>query len=158
MFSCEFCEISKNTFLQRTPLVAASIKNATFPQITVLSEANVSKNRMGENKIGEITENGVVPVIALFFWNLFRIPKCSYTFEGDFPLWVFLVVPTSLLEVGSLQAVNILAKTAAKVFCYTSRHRRCSVRKSVLKNFAKFTEKHLCQSLFFNEVAGLQLY
>ena len=24
MFSCEFCEISKNTFLYRTPLVAAS--------------------------------------------------------------------------------------------------------------------------------------
>ena len=29
-------------------------------------------------------------------------------------------------------------------------HWRCSVRKGVLINFAKFTEKHLCQSLFFN--------
>ena len=27
----------------------------------------------------------------------------------------------------------------------------------VLKNFAKFTGKHLCQSLFFNKVAGLRL-
>ena len=27
--------------------------------------------------------------------------------------------------------------------------RRCSVNKGVLKNFVKFTEKHLCQSLFF---------
>ena len=26
----------------------------------------------------------------------------------------------------------------------------CSVRKGALKNFAKFTVKHLCQSLFFN--------
>ena len=25
-FSCKFCEISKNTFYQRTPLVAASLK------------------------------------------------------------------------------------------------------------------------------------
>ena len=25
----------------------------------------------------------------------------------------------------------------------------------VLRNFTKFTEKHLCQSLFFNKVAGL---
>ena len=25
MFFCEFCEISKNTFLHRTPLVAASV-------------------------------------------------------------------------------------------------------------------------------------
>ena len=48
--------------------------------------------------------------------------------------------------------------------------RRCSVKKGVLKNFAKFTGKHLCQSLFFNKVTarvslfiklqayGLQLY
>ena len=35
-----------------------------------------------------------------------------------------------------------------------SRHRRCSVRKGVLRNFAKFTGKHLWQSLFFNKVAG----
>ena len=26
--------------------------------------------------------------------------------------------------------------------------------KGVLRNFAKFTRKHLCQSLFFNKVAG----
>ena len=28
--------------------------------------------------------------------------------------------------------------------------------KSVLRNFAKFTEEHMCQSLFFNKVAGLR--
>ena len=33
---------------------------------------------------------------------------------------------------------------------------RCSVKKSVLRNFAKFTGKHLGQSLFFNKVAGLR--
>ena len=36
-----------------------------------------------------------------------------------------------------------------------SSHRRCSVKKGVLRNFAKFTGKDLCQSLFFNKVAGL---
>ena len=30
--------------------------------------------------------------------------------------------------------------------------------KGVLKNFAKFTAKHLCQSLFFNKVPGLSLW
>ena len=35
--------------------------------------------------------------------------------------------------------------------------RRCSVKKGILRNFAKFTEKHLCHSLFFNKVAGLSL-
>ena len=34
---------------------------------------------------------------------------------------------------------------------------RCYVRKGVLRNFAKFTGKHLSQSLFFNKVAGLSL-
>ena len=29
-------------------------------------------------------------------------------------------------------------------------------KKDVLENFAKFTVKHLCQSLFFNKVAGLR--
>ena len=32
---------------------------------------------------------------------------------------------------------------------------RCSVEKSVLKNFSKFTGKHMCQSIFFNKVASL---
>ena len=39
---------------------------------------------------------------------------------------------------------------------YRSSHQSCSVKKSVLRNFKKFTGKHLCQSLFFNNVAGLR--
>ena len=35
--------------------------------------------------------------------------------------------------------------------------RRCSVKKGALRNFAKFTRKHLCQRFFFNKVAGLGL-
>ena len=34
--------------------------------------------------------------------------------------------------------------------------RGCSVKKGVLRNFTKFTGKHLCQSLFFNKVADLR--
>ena len=43
---------------------------------------------------------------------------------------------------------------------FRSNHQRYSVRKSVLRNFAKFTEKHLCQSLCFNKVSSLnrQIY
>ena len=36
-----------------------------------------------------------------------------------------------------------------------SSHRKCSIEICVLENFIKFTGKHLCQSLFFNKVAGL---
>ena len=42
------------------------------------------------------------------------------------------------------------------LFILRSSHRRCSVKKGVLRNFVKFTGKHLCQSLFFNKVAGLR--
>ena len=34
----------------------------------------------------------------------------------------------------------------SKVFC----------KKDILENFAKFTDKHLCKSLFFNKVASLR--
>ena len=36
-----------------------------------------------------------------------------------------------------------------------SSHRKCSLKKGVLKTFAKFTGKHLCQSLFFNFLKSL---
>ena len=36
---------------------------------------------------------------------------------------------------------------------FSSNHGRCSFRKGALRNFAKFTGKHLWQSLFFNKVA-----
>ena len=39
---------------------------------------------------------------------------------------------------------------------FKSSHKRYAIKKDVLRNFAKFTGKHLCQSLFFNEVAGLR--
>ena len=37
-----------------------------------------------------------------------------------------------------------------------SLHRRCSIKKVVRKNFAKFIGKHLCQSLSFNKIASLR--
>ena len=41
--------------------------------------------------------------------------------------------------------------------CYSQQNQPPDLfyKKSVVKNFAKFTGKHLCQSLFFNKVAGL---
>ena len=41
---------------------------------------------------------------------------------------------------------------------YRSIHWRCSVRIGVLRNFGKLTGKYLCQSLFFNKVADLNLF
>ena len=37
-----------------------------------------------------------------------------------------------------------------------SSHRSCSIRKGVLRNFAKFAWNDLCQGLFFDKVTGLR--
>ena len=39
-----------------------------------------------------------------------------------------------------------------------SSHRRCSLRKDVLRNFAKFTGKHLFQRLFFKKESLAQVF
>ena len=45
--------------------------------------------------------------------------------------------------------------STAKLFAYDrSSQWSCSVRQSVLRNFAKFTGKHLYQRFFFNKVAS----
>ena len=39
--------------------------------------------------------------------------------------------------------------------CFRSSHQSCSLKKVVLRNFAKLTGKHLRQSLFLNKIADL---
>ena len=39
-----------------------------------------------------------------------------------------------------------------------SSHQRCSVRKGVLRNFGKFTEKYLCQSFIFKKENLAQVF
>ena len=41
-------------------------------------------------------------------------------------------------------------------FIGRSSHPEVFCKKGVIRNFAKLTGKHLCQSLFFNKVAGLR--
>ena len=41
---------------------------------------------------------------------------------------------------------------AQKLVKTKSSHWRCSLRKGILRNFAKPTRKHLCQSLYFNKL------
>ena len=46
-------------------------------------------------------------------------------------------------------------KSALNSDHFTEAAPRCSLKKGVLRNFAKSTGKHLCQSLLFNKVGGL---
>ena len=54
--------------------------------------------------------------------------------------------------------VHILKKTSSLFDSLTDTSSRPEVfcKKGVLRNFAKFTGKYLCQRLFFNKVAGLR--
>ena len=71
----------------------------------------------------------------------------------DEPKYLALSVGYSLLP-------HFIFKLHSNFFCLDlkitikSSHRRCSVN-AVLRNFAKFTGKHLCQGLFFNKVASV---
>ena len=56
------------------------------------------------------------------------------------------VVETRLTHLAKIQLYVNTRSSLTEVFC----------KKGVLRNFTKFTGKHLYQSLFFNKVAGLR--
>ena len=50
----------------------------------------------------------------------------------------------------------LLHKEYFSTYRFRSSRSEVFCKKGVLRNFAKFAGKHLCQSLFFNKVAGLR--
>ena len=66
------------------------------------------------------------------------------------------IVRSDLVYMRHLRATTI--RTAQLIQLILTKNRsnqqRCSVKKGVLRNFVKFTGKHLCLSLFFIRVAG----
>ena len=92
--------------------------------------------------------------------NFYRMDKINYEHFVCIMQPVQLYVYNRLTSKESLKIfIFFLLKvvlTENQNAVFKSSHWRCSVKKGVLKNFAKFTGKHLCQSLFFNKVAGLR--
>ena len=80
---------------------------------------------------------------GLFEWRTIKTIKPKYNPS----LHSFDIVSAVLFQ---LVTGNLLKATRIRS------HRRCSVRKVVLRNSKKFTGRHLCQSLFFNKVAGFK--
>ena len=62
-------------------------------------------------------------------------------------------VPPNLTHI--YQPLDSIYSEWSRQAVYRSSHRRCFLRKGVLRDFAKFTGKDLFQSLFFNKVAGV---
>ena len=90
MLFCAFCEISRNIFCYRTPLVVVSEYN-----IMVKQDIKQQQQKKMENRY--------------------------------------------LLH-------------TSKTLITRNNYKKCSVKKVVLRNFVKFTGKHLCQGLFFSKV------
>ena len=69
-------------------------------------------------------------------------------------LWNFNITSNKMFS----KAENWLINSRENSNCLKNRrsYQRCSTKKGVLKNFAKFTGKDLCQSLFLNKEAGLR--
>ena len=73
------------------------------------------------------------------------------------PLEVFV----DLLNLNSkLISVSLTSKTSTGILLPQAisrrTHRTCSIKTWVLRNFAKFIGKHLCQSIAFNKGTGLR--
>ena len=69
-----------------------------------------------------------------------------------------MLKPKTFIEVSTFLK-NLLVNHATNSVseCFRRSHQRCSMKKGVLRNFTKFTGKHLCQSFFFNKAVGLGL-
>ena len=73
------------------------------------------------------------------FWNALRQTKNRYP-------------PMKLLR----KLFTMISWKLLKFFTARSSRKEVFCKKGVLGNFAKFTGKHLCQSIFFNKVADLR--
>ena len=76
----------------------------------------------------------------------------------------FTYFPRILRTIASRALLHFLFLTMSVKFDHTisnlqnwrSSHRRCSIKKDIIKDFAKFTGKHLRWSIFFNKVESLK--
>ena len=81
--------------------------------------------------------------------NILRTKKAS---EVKWKVFFIIFKGLSVTE----NCLRLESASLMKSSEYRSSHQRCSVKKGVLRNFAKFIGKHLHQCLFFNKVTGLR--
>ena len=100
-----------------------------LPSVKFLLKSLMSNKSILEKKVNICTLSGYFPFFISFFcWN--EIGKKSS-------------IKVDMRKMENCKTNHILDRSSC---------RRCSVRKDVLKNFAKFLGKHLCQDLFMSEL------
>ena len=96
-----------------------------------------------------LSPNVVTTIVASFSHD-----DCHFVFSRRFATVFFAILKCYIIHYSKCSNC-FLSQCFPLLLRHRSSHRRCSVRKGVLRNFAKFTGKHLCVSLFFDKVAGL---
>ena len=86
--------------------------------------------------------------LEVFYRRYFRVNL------GTFPDYLFCRTTLCYCSWGRIEKVREL-DSFSYVF-FEILYRKCSLKKVVLRSFTKLTRKHMCQSLLFNEVAGLK--
>ena len=171
MFSCGFCKISKNTFSYRKPPVAACVKN-------VIGLKGSLHTTIFSKYTGLLQLKNIFRIFWSYFWNILEINafqnknqnlckkrscflKMADT-DNNKLMGLLKIAGRSLLlsqvcteerrKQRKWMRIWIRKRDSIGAYYSGSSHQRCSVKKGALRNFAKFTGKHLCQSLFFNKV------
>ena len=101
------------------------------------------------NKVAWLT-----PILKKILQRLLLHCTCTtHCYHGviRFTFTFFLIISTTTVNISDV-CFGFKLKRPQRI---RSSHQSCFIIKGVLRNFAKFTGKHLCQSLFFNKVAGL---
>ena len=84
-----------------------------------------------------------------------KLSKNYYKGKKNKPASIFSATIKIIEQINFTVAFNLHGRISITVVSVITFPKLCSGRKGVLRNFAKFTGKHLPQSLFFNKVAGL---
>ena len=94
--------------------------------------------------------------LMVFILEFQMIIFCRYKYYVHIcSLWVYFII----FGYESVNGERSLWRKEHEFYKHRRSHRRCSTLKRILKNIAKFTGKHLCQSILLRLQAwGLQLF
>ena len=138
-FPVNFAKFLRTLFLQNTPRgpqLHFVVQNLWAPVMIITVKVTVMIEKRSHDKVFSLSLFCLFFFLLLFLGFYLLLSLVSRPVVHLFLLYIFLPFASTWNTNG------------------WSSHRRCSVRKDVLGNFVKLTGKHLCQGLFFNEIAG----
>ena len=135
-YRCFLANIFKNNFSYRTPPVAASVTQ-------------------------KVQARYFEQLIRIYFFSFFLYLKLLFNRADKYrKIMLIFIKKEHFHKDTSRQMYNLYEKINCIINIWyqglRSSHPAVFCKKGVLRNFTKFTGKHLCQSLYFNKVAGLR--